>query len=135
MRSAQHSAKVAFYVSGEFVVLFGLLAVLLMCILGLTSVPAIGNLLNWREWVFVQSQLGIVCLILATIHITIKGCSEWMVSKDWFEVVQRLSFQSTLIPYFTLLLKMFLLIPPVSAYVWKIRRGWERDAARAKKDS
>ena len=123
-----------FFLPGECVILFGLLALLLMCILGLTSVPAIGNLLNWREWVFVQSQLGVVCLILATVHITTKGFSEWMVSKNWFEVVQRLSFQSTLIPYFTLLLKLFLLLPPVSAYVWKIRRGWERDAPQQKKD-
>ena len=119
---------------GECVILFGLLALLLMCLLGLTSVPAIGNLLNWREWVFVQSQLGVVCLILAAIHITVKGFSEWMGSKDWFEVVQRLSFQSTLIPYFTLLLKLFLLLPPVSAYVWKIRRGWERDPVQHKKE-
>ncbi len=120
--------------TGEFVVLFGVLAFLLMSILGLTSVPAVGNLLNWREWVFVQSQMGFLCLVMATLHATVKGCSEWLISKDWFEVVQRLSFQSNMIPYFTLILKAILLIPPISAYVWKIRRGWERDAQKSKKD-
>ncbi len=113
-------------------VLFGLLTLLLMCILGLTSVPAIGNLLNWREWVFVQSQLGYVCLLFVALHTTTKGYAEWVVSKDWFEVVQRLSFQTSAVAWVTLVLKSIFLIPPIGAYVWKIRRGWERGQLASK---
>ncbi len=89
--------------------------------------------MNWREWVFVQSQLGFVSVALIMTHITVKGYAEWLESRDWFEVVQRLSFQSAVIPWITVTLKLILLIPPVNNYVWKIRRGWERRAQQDKK--
>ena len=98
-----------------------------MVILGLTSIQAIGDLLNWREWVAVHSYLGYLCLLLATLHVTVIAIPDWL-GEPAYKAVQRLTLLSSIFPWVVLLLKMGLSIPFVNNYVWKIRRGWERGA-------
>ena len=110
---------------GETVLVLGVLAVLLMFILGLTSVPAIGDLLNWREWTVVHSYLGYLCLLLATLHVTVIALPDWL-AEPAYKAVQRLTLLSCILPWIVLGLKLGLSLPFVNNYVWKIRQGWER---------
>ncbi|ELT89636.1 hypothetical protein CAPTEDRAFT_117237 [Capitella teleta] len=51
----------------ELCILLGALSTGLYILLGITSLPSVGAMLNWREWRFVQSYLGHACLLLAMI--------------------------------------------------------------------
>ncbi|CAF4868974.1 unnamed protein product, partial [Rotaria sp. Silwood1] len=64
--------------TGELAALLGVLTLFCMSILAITSIPAIGNLLNWREWRFIQSKLGTVTLLLAIGHVVTVGIPFWM---------------------------------------------------------
>lgn len=54
--------------NGELNILTGITAYLLMVIVALTSINSIGNSLNWSEWNFVQSKMGISCLTVGLLH-------------------------------------------------------------------
>ena len=107
---------------GELATLRGALAQLCMSIQALTSIPAIGNLLNWREWHFVQSKLGTVTLLLAIGHVVD------MAAPRWIEVTLSRSFShvSTLclyLPVVTISLKAIFWLPCFSRPIHRIRRG------------
>ncbi|XP_028404857.1 metalloreductase STEAP4-like isoform X3 [Dendronephthya gigantea] len=108
---------------GEGCIATGLIALCSMAIVGLASVPAIGSLLNWREWRFIQSRFGLVCFLLTVGHCMVHGVPRWMIQRD---LVLRNSFMSLIFPWFTLLLKIIYFVPCVHLHVWKIRSGYER---------
>ncbi len=108
---------------GEGCIITGVLALCAMGILGLTSLPPVGALLNWREWRFIQSKFGFVCFLLALFHTMLLGVPEWLALGS---LPLRNSFMGLLIPWLTLFLRLVYLIPCVHIYVWKIRRGHER---------
>ncbi|XP_078581530.1 metalloreductase STEAP3-like [Branchiostoma floridae x Branchiostoma japonicum] len=112
--------------SGETFLLFGALALFLMVVLGVSSIPSVTNAMNWREFTFVQGKLGWVVLLLATTHMVIYGV-EIFVSPGLFVSYTIAGFQITLIlPAILILLKVATLLPCVSSRVNRIRRGWER---------
>jgi len=119
-------------VLGEVVLVSGVLSIVLMLILGLTSIQAVGDLLNWREWTFIHSYLGYSCLFTAACHVTVIAVPDWL-GEPWFKAVQRLTFLSSIMPWIVICLKLILCLPGISGYLWKIRRGWERDSVTAKK--
>ena len=41
---------------------------LLTAVLGVSSLPSVTAGLSWREFTFIQSKLGWVCLVLASLH-------------------------------------------------------------------
>eukprot|EP00111_Clytia_hemisphaerica_P006166 TCONS_00017865-protein len=110
---------------GEGAVFFGVIALGLMAILGISSLPSVGSIMNWRQWVFVQSQLGYICLFISTVHLAFKACPSWP-KNPFYITVQKLSFLSIPLPLFTLLLRLVLLIPCVNNQLQKIRHGVER---------
>jgi DMSO/TMAO reductase YedYZ heme-binding membrane subunit len=112
---------------GECVVAFGCFSLGLMCVLGITSLPSVGSKMIWRQWTFVQSYLGYICLFLAAVHVSFNACPSWG-STPFYLTVQKLSFLSLVLPYFTLFLRLVLLLPCFSIFIWKIRQGWERGA-------
>ena len=103
--------------------LMELIALCSMGIIGLTSVPAIGSLMNWREWRFIQSQFGFACFLLTVGHCMVHGVPRWMIQRD---LLLRNSFMSLILPWLTLFLKIIYFVPCVHIYVWKIRGGYER---------
>ncbi|CAB3997143.1 Hypothetical predicted protein [Paramuricea clavata] len=109
---------------GEGCIATGLIALCSMGIIGLTSVPAIGSLMNWREWRFIQSQFGFVCFMLTVGHCMVHGVARWMIQRD---LLLRNSFMSLILPWLTLFLKIIYFVPCVHMYVWKIRGGYERE--------
>ena len=47
-------------------------------ILGITSLPSVSSSMSWREFRLIQSRLGWICLVLASLHVVF---SAWSVSK------------------------------------------------------
>ncbi|CAF3650728.1 unnamed protein product [Rotaria socialis] len=108
--------------TGELAALLGILTLLCMSILALTSIPAIGNLLNWREWQFVQSKLGTVTLLLAIGHVVAVGVPFWMAG-TLVSALYGLSLICLYFPVLTILLKFMFWLPCFSRPLYRIRRG------------
>ena len=119
---------------GETVLVSGVISIVLMSILGLTSVQAVGDLLNWREWSFVHSYLGYTCLFTAACHVTVIAVPDWL-GEPWYKAVQRLTLLSSVLPWIVIFLKVVLALPGINGYLWRIRRGWERESVVQKKQN
>ena len=48
----------------------------LAVVLGICSLPSVTNILTWKEFAFVQSKLGWLCLCFGVAHDVLKGWSE-----------------------------------------------------------
>lgn len=46
----------------------GTLSMFITCLLGVSSLPSVGATLSWREFTFIQSKLGWLALLTATVH-------------------------------------------------------------------
>ena len=119
-----HDFSVKMNLKGEGTISVGILALLLMSILGLSSLPSVGAVLNWREWRFVQSHLGYVTLFLVTSHVVIFALPGWIKHPKKFFYFN--SFMCCIIPFIVLLMKLLLITPCIGGYVDQIRGGWER---------
>uniref|UniRef100_A0A8C5Q3C6 STEAP3 metalloreductase n=1 Tax=Leptobrachium leishanense TaxID=445787 RepID=A0A8C5Q3C6_9ANUR len=109
----------------EIYISLGIVALGALSLLAVTSLPSVGNALNWREFSFIQSKLGLAALILATLHTLTFG---------WKRAFDPRNYKFYLPPTFTLALplpmgvilaKAALLLPCLSRRVMRIRRGWE----------
>ena len=109
---------------GESTISIGVLALMLMSLVGLTSLPSVGEILNWREWRFFQSRLGHVTLLLVVGHVLIMSVPMWIRFPKILIISNR--FYCLVLPALVFLLKIILLIPCIDSYVTKIRQGWER---------
>lgn len=117
---------------GEAACLVGLLAFLLLTLVALTSVPSIGDTLNWSEWTCVHSRLSYTVLFLAVAHVAVMGAPWW--AKAPWKLYKSITFLSALLPSLVLLLKLAFSLPPLCGYLRKIRRGWERESCRVVED-
>lgn len=109
---------------GELACLLGLTALLLLCLVGITSLPSVSASLNWAEWRFVQSKIGMVGLTLALAHAIVMGAPHW--ADGWLKTFRSISFLSSLLPAVTVLLRVVLALPPLSGRLKRIRHGWEK---------
>ncbi|CAF3646078.1 unnamed protein product [Rotaria sp. Silwood1] len=109
---------------GELASILGILTQLCMSILAVTSIPAIGNLLNWREWRFVQSKLGTVTLLLAIGHVVAMAMPYW-IRVGLVNSLYSLGLLSIYLPLVTILLKFIFWLPCFSRPLYRIRRGQE----------
>ncbi|KAJ8415245.1 hypothetical protein AAFF_G00009430 [Aldrovandia affinis] len=109
----------------ELYLSFGILALGVLSLLAVTSLPSVGNSLNWREFSFVQSRLGYTALAIATLHTVTFG---------WDRAFDPLSYPYYLPPSFILELvlpctvllgRLGLALPCVARRLAEIRRGWE----------
>ena len=114
---------------GESACLLGIMAFVLMGVVALTSIRSIGDSLNWSEWRYVQSHLGYIVLAFATGHVIIVCYRGWW-RRGFPTVLLKLTFWSILLPIAVLVLKLAFSLPPLSGYLHKIRRGWEREGAK-----
>ena len=53
--------------------LAGVGAFTLAVLLGITSLPSVTNILTWKEFSFVQSKMGWLCLCFGTAHDLLNG--------------------------------------------------------------
>ncbi|KAG8432184.1 hypothetical protein GDO86_016719 [Hymenochirus boettgeri] len=110
----------------EIYVSFGIMALGALSLLAVTSLPSISNSMNWREFSFIQCQLGFVALVIGTLHTLTFG---WRRAFDGNHYKFHLppTFTLTLlVPFVIILGKIILLLPCVNRRLMMIRRGWER---------
>lgn len=55
----------------------GVLSMTLFIIVGLSTVPSIGESLNWKEWIWIQRNVGIAALYFGTAHVVLMGYKGW----------------------------------------------------------
>lgn len=114
----------------ELYISLGIIALGTLSLLAVSSLPSVGNSLNWREFTFIQSKLGLGALLLATLHTLTFG---WRRAFDAtrYKFFLPPTFTLTLVlPFIIILARIALLLPCLSAKLTRIRRGWERTGAR-----
>ena len=67
-RNGGASPSDKFSLHGEINMLTGLVAYVLMALVALSSLRTVATSLNWREWQFVQTGLGLACLAVSLAH-------------------------------------------------------------------
>ncbi|CAF2199530.1 unnamed protein product [Rotaria magnacalcarata] len=109
-------------IKGESASLMGILTLLFMSLLAITSIPAIANLLNWREWRFIQSKLGTFTLLLAIGHVFSMSISRW-IENGFVKSLTTTGFHCVVFPVTTILLKFVLCLPCFARPIRRIRRS------------
>jgi predicted dinucleotide-binding enzyme/DMSO/TMAO reductase YedYZ heme-binding membrane subunit len=113
--------------NGDLSLLTGMLGLALLTIVALTSINSIGQSLNFGEWTFVQSKLGLACLFVTTVHTVImylrivmeKDEKRW----DTLYLVTRIKGVAFWFPVVVLAGRFVLALPPLSGWLEQIRNG------------
>ena len=108
---------------GETATLLGILALVSVCVVGITSLPSVVAILNWREWRFVQSYLGWVALLLSVAHIMVQGLGHAWINLDTRTLFLKLSLVSCFLPWLVILMKIVLVLPCIDRRLSTIRHG------------
>ncbi|XP_036092837.1 metalloreductase STEAP3 isoform X1 [Rousettus aegyptiacus] len=113
----------------EIYLSLGVLALGVLSLLAVTSLPSIANSLNWREFNFVQSTLGFVALVLSTLHTLTYGWTRAFEESRYKFYLPPTFTLTLLVPCVVILVKGLFLLPCLRHRLSKIRRGWEKDSA------
>ncbi|XP_007531980.2 metalloreductase STEAP4 [Erinaceus europaeus] len=105
----------------------GILGFFLFVLLGITSLPSVSNMVNWREFRFVQSKLGYLALILCTAHTLVFGGKKIFNPKSLRWYLPPTYVIALIIPCTVLVIKFILMLPCINKTLTRIRQGWERD--------
>ncbi|XP_051817514.1 metalloreductase STEAP1 [Antechinus flavipes] len=109
----------------EIYVSLGIVGLALLALLAVTSIPSVSNSLTWREFHYIQSKLGIFCLLLGTIHALIFAWNKWVDVKQFVWYTPPTFMIAILLPVVVLTCKFILLLPCFRKRIQKIRHGWE----------
>uniref|UniRef100_M4AIY1 STEAP family member 4 n=1 Tax=Xiphophorus maculatus TaxID=8083 RepID=M4AIY1_XIPMA len=104
----------------------GILGFFLFVLLGLTSLPSVGGSLSWREFNFIQSELGHLTLFICTAHCYIYGWNKFLQPSTykWYTPPGYMLY--LIVSSVVLVLKLLLLLPCVDRTPTQIRQGWEQ---------
>ena len=111
---------------GEINVLTGISAYIIMTLIALSSINSIANSLNWSEWRFVQSGLGILCLVMCFLHDFSMYLRIFLTRRSYGTVylVTRIKLIGLYFPLIVLLLRfIFAYFPPISIKINRVRNG------------
>ncbi|XP_075703992.1 metalloreductase STEAP3 [Rhinoderma darwinii] len=111
----------------EIYVSLGIMALGILSLLAVSSLPSVGNSLNWKEFSFIQCKLGFASLVVSTLHTLAFG---WRRAFDGsrYKFYLPPAFTLTLVlPFIIILARIIFLLPGINAKLVKIRRGWEKD--------
>ncbi|XP_074048971.1 metalloreductase STEAP4 [Macrotis lagotis] len=111
---------------GDSYVALGILGFFLFVLLGITSLPSVSNMVNWREFRFIQSKLGYLTLILCTAHTLVFGGKRFLSPSLLRWYLPPIYVLSLIIPCTVLVLKFILVMPCFSRPLTRIQQGWER---------
>uniref|UniRef100_A0A1A7WUP7 STEAP family member 3, metalloreductase n=1 Tax=Iconisemion striatum TaxID=60296 RepID=A0A1A7WUP7_9TELE len=103
----------------------GIMALGLLSLLAVTSLPSVANSINWREFSFIQSSLGYCALSMATAHTLIYGWNRAFDSTQYRFYMPPTFVLVLVLPFVVLLGRLALFVPCVAGRLRKIRRGWE----------
>ncbi|XP_051857467.1 metalloreductase STEAP4 isoform X1 [Antechinus flavipes] len=110
----------------------GILGFFLFVLLGITSLPSVSNMVNWREFRFIQSKLGYLTLILCTVHTLVFGANKFLKPPPLVWYLPPTYVISLIAPSVVLLLKFILIMPCFNRPLTRIRQGWERNSLSKK---
>ncbi|XP_069472704.1 metalloreductase STEAP3 [Ambystoma mexicanum] len=110
----------------EIYVSFGIMALGVLSLLAVSSLPSIGNSLNWREFSFIQSSLGFVALVIATLHTLTFGWKRAFDGNQYKFYLPPTFTLTLLVPCAIILSRIVLFMPCVNRQLMRIRRGWEK---------
>ncbi|XP_074122708.1 metalloreductase STEAP4 [Sminthopsis crassicaudata] len=110
----------------------GILGFFLFILLGITSLPSVSNMVNWREFRFVQSKLGYLTLTLCTAHVFVVSGNKFVKPPPLIWHLPPLNVISLIIPFVVLILKLILVMPVFDRPLTRIRQGWERNSVSKK---
>ncbi|XP_047418886.1 metalloreductase STEAP4 isoform X1 [Sciurus carolinensis] len=110
----------------------GILGFFLFVLLGITSLPSVSNMMNWREFRFVQSKLGYLTLILCTAHTLVYGGRKFLSSSILRWYLPSAYVLALIIPSTVLVIKFILIMPCINKTLMRIRQGWERNSKYSK---
>ncbi|KAM9308128.1 STEAP1 protein [Gastrophryne carolinensis] len=111
----------------EIYVCLGILSLAILAILAVASIPAVGSSLSWREYQFIQSQLGYTALFLSTAHAAVFAWNKWVDINQFIWYTPPTFMLATILPILVLLCKVTFLLPCFSRRIQRIRCGWEAD--------
>lgn len=123
--------------NGELSILTGVVAYVLMALVALTSVNSIAASLNWSEWRFVQTNIGLACLGVSLLHDAIMY-SRIIIERDLHHydqlyIVTRVKMIALFVPFVVAVLRfLFGYFGPISGRIQKIRDGNELVATNKK---
>ncbi|XP_056375130.1 metalloreductase STEAP1 isoform X2 [Hyla sarda] len=109
----------------EIYVCLGIIALAILAVLAVASIPAVGNSLSWREYNFIQSKLGHIALFFCTVHTLVFAWNKWVDIKQLIWYTPPTFMLVVLLPLVVLLCKAVLMLPCFSKRIQKIRCGWE----------
>uniref|UniRef100_A0A8C0SSH7 STEAP4 metalloreductase n=2 Tax=Canis lupus familiaris TaxID=9615 RepID=A0A8C0SSH7_CANLF len=115
------------WLSDSYVAL-GILGFFLFVLLGITSLPSVSNMVNWREFRFVQSKLGYLTLILCTAHTLVYGGKRFLSPASLIWYLPSAYVIALIIPCTVLVIKFILILPCIDKTLTRIRQGWERNS-------
>ncbi|XP_023251187.1 metalloreductase STEAP3 isoform X1 [Seriola lalandi dorsalis] len=104
----------------------GIMALGLLSLLAVTSLPSVANTVNWREFSFIQSTLGYCALSVATLHTLLFGWGRAFDSAQYRFCLPPTFVLVLILPMTVLLGRLLLFVPCVAGRLRQIRRGWER---------
>ncbi|CAL8240838.1 unnamed protein product [Merluccius merluccius] len=108
----------------------GILGLGVLALLAITSLPSVGNSLNWREFTFVQSGLGYAALTLAVMHTLFFGWDMAFSPGSYSYYLPPLFVLALVLPCVVLVGRVLLAPPCLASRLAKIRRGWESKRPR-----
>ncbi|XP_070832805.1 metalloreductase STEAP3 isoform X1 [Chaetodon trifascialis] len=103
----------------------GILGFGVLTLLAVTSLPSVGNTLNWREFTFVQSGLGYAALTLSIMHTLFFGWDFAFSPAAYPFYLPPVYLLALVLPCAVLVGRTFLALPCLTSRLTKIRRGWE----------
>ncbi|XP_035532524.1 metalloreductase STEAP3-like [Morone saxatilis] len=103
----------------------GILGFGVLALLAVTSLPSVGNALNWREFTFVQSGLGYAALTLSVMHTLFFGWDFAFFPFAYPYYLPPVYLLALILPCTVLVGRIFLALPCITWRLAKIRRGWE----------
>ncbi|XP_068604071.1 metalloreductase STEAP2 [Brachionichthys hirsutus] len=107
----------------EMYISFGIMSLGLLSLLAITSIPSVNSSLNWREFTFIQSTLGYIALLIATLHGLLFGWKRAF-EGDAYRFYLPPSFVVALaLPMLVILGKIMMLLPCLGRKIQQIRRG------------
>ncbi|XP_042350917.1 metalloreductase STEAP3 [Plectropomus leopardus] len=103
----------------------GILGFGVLTLLAITSLPSVGNALNWKEFTFVQSGLGYAALTLSIMHTLFFGWDFAFLPAAYRYYLPPVFLLALILPCIVLVGRILLALPCLTLRLAKIRRGWE----------
>ncbi|KAK5847542.1 hypothetical protein PBY51_016662 [Eleginops maclovinus] len=110
----------------ELYVSAGIMALGLLSLLAVTSLPSVANSVNWREFSFIQSTVGYCALSMATVHTLLYGWGRAFDPAQYRFMMPPTFALVLVLPSVALLGRLALFMPCVARRLAQIRRGSEK---------